>query len=70
MKRLSLPPRYQALLTISDVASYLQVSDRTIRRWIGKGRLAAMKVGGQWRLHQKDVDRFVRGLSTDDHEGR
>lgn len=33
------------LLTISDVADQLQVSKKTVRRWIADGRLPAIRLG-------------------------
>lgn len=48
-----------ALLTIKDAASLLQVSEKTIRRWIDTAELPAAKLGNQWRIRPRDLDLFV-----------
>ena len=47
------------LLTLRDVARYLAVSERTIRREVKAGRLLAVKVGHQVRFDLPDVLRYV-----------
>lgn len=51
-------PRFQSLMRLNEVAEYLQVSERTIRRMVDDGRLTARKVGRQWRFRKEDVDRL------------
>lgn len=46
------------LLSIKDVAALYQVSTKTVRRWIKAGDITAAKLGNQWRMHPKDVERF------------
>ena len=48
------------LLTISDIAERLQVSTKTIRRWIKKGDLIAHQLGSQWRISKVDMELFLR----------
>jgi excisionase family DNA binding protein len=50
----------ERLLTIPETANQLQVSVKTIRRWIGAGDLAAAKLGAQWRIRPRDLEHFVR----------
>jgi len=38
------------VLTIAETASYLKVSEKTIRRLIDDGAIPCAKVGGQWRF--------------------
>lgn len=49
------------LLTISDVAKSLKVSQSTVRRMILKGELAAFKVGnrGQLRIEKHDLEIYL-----------
>ena len=47
------------LLTIREVAGYCQVDEKTIRRWIKAKELAALKLGRQWRVAEKDLRRFL-----------
>ena len=41
------------LFTINQVASILEVSERTVRRWIKSGRLAAFPIPGRGRTGQE-----------------
>jgi excisionase family DNA binding protein len=49
----------QAWFTPDSLASYLQVSDRMIRKWVAEGRLRSYKLDGCRRFHPADVDAFV-----------
>jgi len=49
------------LLTIAQTASYLQVSDKTVRRMIYDNKLAASKVGERvWRVKESDIVKYLR----------
>ena len=48
------------LLTVTQTAQYLQLSEKTIRRMIGNGSLPASKLGNHtWRIRACDVDEYV-----------
>lgn len=47
-------------LTVSDVAGYLQVSIKTVRRLILRGELRAYRVGRSLRVAPADVDRCLK----------
>jgi excisionase family DNA binding protein len=47
------------LLTLSEAASLLQVSTRTLQRMIRSGQLPAFKVGGQWRVRETQLRQWV-----------
>jgi excisionase family DNA binding protein len=49
----------QAFFTPDSLASYLQVSDRLIRKWVAEGRLRSYKLDGCRRFDPGDVDSFV-----------
>src|SRR5215212_1012982 len=53
----------EQLLSLEDVASRLQVSDQTVRRWIKSGKLAAYKPGLQWRIKPSDLEDFLQARS-------
>lgn len=38
------------MLTVAEVAHRMHCSDRTVYRWIRKGRIRAVKVGGSYRV--------------------
>jgi excisionase family DNA binding protein len=48
------------LLTISEVAELLKVSDRTVRNWIEKGTIKAYRFGLVYRIKKVDFDEFVK----------
>lgn len=47
------------VLTIEQVASFLQVSTKTIRRLIKGDKLKASKVGRVWRIKREDIDIYL-----------
>jgi excisionase family DNA binding protein len=47
------------LMSVEQVAGYLQVHEQTVRRWIHRGDLAAVKVGRQFRVDPEEVKRFA-----------
>jgi len=48
------------LLTPKQVASILNVSMRTVYRWLQLGYLTAFKLGEQWRIDPKDLEVFLK----------
>ena len=47
------------ILTVSQVAEYLQLSEKTVRRLIANGELTASKVGGRsWRIKEIDIEQY------------
>lgn len=49
----------EPLMTIKEVARYLNVRRRTIYDWLKKGKIPASKVVGQWRFNKKIIDRWL-----------
>jgi len=57
------------LLTIAQTASYLQISDKTVRRMINDNKLAASKVGERvWRVKESDIIKYLR-VNTNKKKG-
>ena len=52
-------PQDRKMLSIRAVADHLDVSTKTIRRWIDRGGLPAFKLGGRWRIDPDDLERFL-----------
>ena len=50
------------MLTIAEVASKLNVSIRTVQRFIKNGKLRAHQVGGQKRIAPVAVEQMLRGV--------
>ena len=45
--------------TTAQAAVELQVSPETVRRWIEKGMLPAVKAGRGWRIGRAGLERFL-----------
>lgn len=53
------------LLTISQTAKYLQLSEKTVRRLINDGSLQASKLANRsWRIRACDIDGYVSATSN------
>lgn len=52
-------------LTVREVAQRMRVSDKTVRKWIGQGRLRGVKISnrGGWRIPEVEVERLIAELS-------
>jgi excisionase family DNA binding protein len=50
--------------TVDEVAKVLEVSVKTIRRYIYSGKIAANKIGGQWRISQEQIDAYIESISS------
>ncbi len=50
----------QRLLSIAEVAELLHLSERTVKRRIKDGEIAAHKLGHQWRIARADVENYLR----------
>ncbi|MCM8857915.1 MAG: helix-turn-helix domain-containing protein [Candidatus Thiodiazotropha sp.] len=47
------------ILTIKQVANYLQLAEKTAYRLAAEGKLPGFKVGGSWRFKQEDIERWI-----------
>ena len=47
------------LLTVKDVAERLQVSTKTVRRWIKNHELEFFVFGAQYRISENDLEYFM-----------
>lgn len=47
------------VLTLSEVAKYLKVSDKTIHRMINDNAIPCAKIGGQWRFLKVMIDDWL-----------
>jgi excisionase family DNA binding protein len=61
------------MMTVKEVAAYLQVSTTTAYRLTERGELPALKVGGGWRFNIKMIDRWrfemQEGAMANDRKG-
>ncbi len=53
------------LLTVSQTATYLKLSEKTVRRLISNGSLQASKVSNRsWRIRACDIDSYINNTSN------
>lgn len=50
--------------TVAEIADLLEVSTRTVRRWIAGGDLRVHRFGRQVRVSESDLRAFVDGGRT------
>jgi excisionase family DNA binding protein len=48
-----------AIMTIDEVAEYLDLHPLTVRRLARDGEIPAFKVGRQWRVQRKLLDQWL-----------
>ena len=57
----------EKMFTVKEVAEQLRVDDKTVRRWIQKGELIALNVGGQrpdYRISFSNLEAFKKQRQT------
>lgn len=52
-------------LTTDEIAKDLKVNVKTVRNWINSGELAAIDVGGEYRIYRKDYEDFINRRKID-----
>lgn len=52
--------RDDELLTTGEVADLFKVSQLTVRRWCATGVLPAIKLGHEWRISRRRLDRLIQ----------
>jgi len=61
----------ETFLSLSETARLINVSERTIHRWIQDGRLPAYKPGRAYRFRMSDIEAFLeerRGIPLAERE--
>ena len=53
--------RIRAMLTIKELAEKLRVHERTVRRWIKKGKIRVIKVDRAIRISDEEYNRLIGG---------
>jgi len=46
--------------SVDEAADKIGVHPKTVRRYIFSGKLEALKVGGQWRVYEEAMDKFMK----------
>lgn len=51
-----------SIMTVEEVADYLRLSTKTIRRMIQQKELPSLRVGGSIRIARLDLETYMEGL--------
>lgn len=51
--------REDSFLTVAEVAETLKLNQQTVRNWIDRGELPAVRVGRRVRIKRSDFDRLL-----------
>lgn len=49
----------ERLMTMQEVAEYLQCSVSTVRRWVGRGKVPHYRMGKMIRFRRAELDRWL-----------
>lgn len=52
------------VMTLRQVATKLQVSDRAVLEMLSAGTIKGQKVGSQWRFRAEDIDEYVNNQAA------
>lgn len=55
----------ERLMTLQDVAEYLQIKERTIYSWVQNGKIPGFKLGNTWRFKREDIDLWIEERKRD-----
>jgi PTS system nitrogen regulatory IIA component len=61
-------PETNPLMTLTDVAEYLKIAERTVLRLVHKGTLPGTKVGNQWRFFKSIIDEWLLANMGNSHQ--
>ncbi len=53
------------ILTITEVAEYLKVAERTLYRLVAAKKIPAFKVGGTWRFSKTEIEQWIKRQTRD-----
>jgi PTS system nitrogen regulatory IIA component len=54
----------EQLMSVKDLADYLQVDMSTLYLWSQRGQIPAMKVGRMWRYRRSEIDTWLNERRT------
>ena len=58
---------FENLMTIDEVAGFLQVSDKTVRRLITRGEIPSARIGKSYRFIRSDIVRWLQTGGTNEY---
>lgn len=58
---------FPAIMTISEVAQYVNMHELTVRRLAREGQLPALKLGRQWRIKKDLLEKWLEKQSLENN---
>jgi len=58
------------ILTVKQLADYLQMDEHTIYRLAKSGKIPAMKIGAEWRFKKALIDKWIEDKCLENVEKR
>ena len=58
------------ILTVKQLADYLQMDEHTIYRLAKSGKIPAMKIGAEWRFKKNLIDKWIESKSLNNIKSR
>ncbi len=52
------------LMSVKELADYLQVNISTVYLWSQRGQIPAMKVGNMWRYRRSEIEEWLNQRRT------
>jgi len=53
------------ILTTKELAEYLKLTEVTIYKYIGEGKIPGFKIGSRWRFDKDQIDKLLRTEEED-----
>ena len=57
------------VMTVEDLAAYLQVGKKTVYKMAADGEVPAVQVAGQWRFYRPTIEAWLKTLSLQNYIG-
>lgn len=57
------------VMTVDDLADYLQVGPKSLYKLAQAGEIPAVKVAGHWRFYRPTIDAWLKTLSLQNYAG-
>jgi excisionase family DNA binding protein len=60
----SIPDPLPEVMTITDLAQYLQLSKSSLYKLVQSGKVPGQKIGKHWRFHKGVIDRWLSAAES------
>ena len=48
------------IMTITDIAGYFKITEKTAYRLVSEGKIPGFKVGGSWRFNKSEIQEWAK----------